>query len=221
MPGSSSLADGRHRLHVHERVALLGGRDATAWRRPSRTCRARRGDRRWPAPAASCGRRADPVRPGLVPAWCDRRAGRQPAAALAAAVHRAHVVPHPAVAHVGHRQHGPRIELGHRRRQPGAGGQRAGGVAGAIHRLREDRERLLAGRLDDDVEGLGDGDAELVDRHRLHRAGRRRRRPSSSGPGMRTSKYVIAEPLMKRSRTFSPGGTGPVQLPAGAWPFIR
>jgi hypothetical protein len=40
-------------------------------------------------------------------------------------------------------------------------------------------------------------------------------------PGMRTSKYDIAEPLMKRSRTFSPGANRPVQLPAGARPFIR
>jgi hypothetical protein len=38
---------------------------------------------------------------------------------------------------------------------------------------------------------------------------------------MRTSKYVIAEPLMKRSRTRSPGRNRPVQLPAGAVPFIR
>ena len=40
-------------------------------------------------------------------------------------------------------------------------------------------------------------------------------------PGIRTSKYDIPEPLMKRSRTFSPGVNSPVQLPAGARPFIR
>ncbi len=40
-------------------------------------------------------------------------------------------------------------------------------------------------------------------------------------PGMRTSKYVMADPLMKRRRTRSPVATRPVQLAAGARPFIR
>ncbi|CFN81840.1 Uncharacterised protein [Bordetella pertussis] len=40
-------------------------------------------------------------------------------------------------------------------------------------------------------------------------------------PGMRTSKYVMAEPLMKRSRTRSPGLNSPVQLPAGDLPLAR
>ena len=40
-------------------------------------------------------------------------------------------------------------------------------------------------------------------------------------PGMRTSKCVIDEPLMKRSRTFSPGRNNAVQLPRGGVPFIR
>ena len=56
----------------------------------------------------------------------------------------------------------------HRRREAVAHGQRAARVAGAIHRLREDRERVLPGRLDDRRRGLGDGDAELVDRDRMH-----------------------------------------------------
>jgi hypothetical protein len=38
---------------------------------------------------------------------------------------------------------------------------------------------------------------------------------------MRTSKCVIAEPLMKRSRTFSPLRNSPVQLPSDVVPFIR
>ena len=38
---------------------------------------------------------------------------------------------------------------------------------------------------------------------------------------MRTSKYVIAEPLMKRRRTFSPERNRPVQLPSAVVPFIR
>ncbi|MNL66571.1 hypothetical protein D3C87_1910600 [compost metagenome] len=40
-------------------------------------------------------------------------------------------------------------------------------------------------------------------------------------PGMRTSKYVIADPLMKRRRTRSPGSNKPVQLPAGVAPLVR
>ena len=52
------------------------------------------------------------------------------------------------------------------------------------------------------------------------------RRPSAAttvifSPGMRTSKYVIAEPLMNRSRTRSPDLKRPVQLPSGVTPFIR
>ena len=38
---------------------------------------------------------------------------------------------------------------------------------------------------------------------------------------MRTSKMLDDEPLMKRSRIFSPGLKMPVQLPAGVVPFIR
>jgi hypothetical protein len=40
-------------------------------------------------------------------------------------------------------------------------------------------------------------------------------------PGMRTSKYVIADPLMRRSLMRSPDRNTPVQLTAGAAPFIR
>ena len=46
-------------------------------------------------------------------------------------------------------------------------GQRAGHEAGAPEVLREHGERLLAGGLDDDVEGFGRGDAQLVDGHRM------------------------------------------------------
>ena len=72
------------------------------------------------------------------------------------------IVPHAAVTHVVHGQQRTPVEVGHRRAQPVAHGQRAGGVAGAVHRLREDREGILARRLDDDVEGLGHRDPELV-----------------------------------------------------------
>ena len=47
-------------------------------------------------------------------------------------------------------------------------------VARAIHRLGEDGEHLGVRRLDDDVVGLGDGDAELVHGHRPHRLSVRR-----------------------------------------------
>ena len=35
------------------------------------------------------------------------------------------------------------------------------------------------------------------------------------------SKWVIAEPLMTRSRTLSPGANRPVQLPSDVVPLIR
>jgi hypothetical protein len=40
-------------------------------------------------------------------------------------------------------------------------------------------------------------------------------------PGMRTSKIDIDEPLMKRSRTRSPGRNSAVQLARGEWPLTR
>ena len=40
-------------------------------------------------------------------------------------------------------------------------------------------------------------------------------------PGMRVSNRVIAEPLMKRNRTFSPSLNSPVQLSVGPRPFTR
>ena len=42
-----------------------------------------------------------------------------------------------------------------------------------------------------------------------------------STPGMRTSKYDMADPLMNRSSTRSPGAKRPVQFAAGGCPFIR
>ena len=40
-------------------------------------------------------------------------------------------------------------------------------------------------------------------------------------PGIRTSNVDMAEPLMKRKRTRSPGRKRPVQLPFGVRPFVR
>ena len=39
--------------------------------------------------------------------------------------------------------------------------------------------------------------------------------------GIRTSKTLIDEPLIKRSRTRSPFANVPVQFPAGVTPFVR
>ncbi len=58
------------------------------------------------------------------------------------------------------------VQHGHRRRHAGARRQRAARVAGAVHRLGEDRVSLVPGR-DDHVVGLGHADADLVHRHRL------------------------------------------------------
>ena len=70
--------------------------------------------------------------------------------------------------HVGHAQDRSRIHRRHRRAQAFAHRQRAADVAGAAHVLREDRECILAIRRDDHVEGFRCGDAEFLDRHRMH-----------------------------------------------------
>ncbi len=44
---------------------------------------------------------------------------------------------------------------------------------------------------------------------------------SIGSPGIRTSKKVTAEALMKRSRTRSPGSKRPVQFESGERPFVR
>ena len=66
-------------------------------------------------------------------------------------------------------------------------------------------------RLDDDVVRFGGADAEFVDRNRLDVLSVRRD-DLHRRPGMRTSKNVIDEPLMKRSRTFSPRENAAVQF---------
>jgi hypothetical protein len=73
------------------------------------------------------------------------------------------------MAHVGHRQHWTRVERGHGGAQSGSHGERAGGVAGPIHRLREDGVGLGGGGLDDHVVGFRHRDAELIHRHGMHR----------------------------------------------------
>ena len=72
------------------------------------------------------------------------------------------------VPHIRHRQDRAAVERGHRRFEPAAHSERAACIAAAIHRLREDRVGVLTGWLDDDVEGLGERDPELIDRHRVH-----------------------------------------------------
>ena len=206
----------RHRLHVDERIAVLAGGCCDA-PPPSPPCRARVRIRRlrgtaWPACgsgrgcAASDDRRADPQlgRRGA-PRW------RRRASCTA-------MPPCPMSAIVS-------IDARDRARAPARKPSRTASVpaaiAGAIVRLREDRERVLARRLDDDVEGFRRARCGTRRPSPDARTGRRPRRRSSSSPGIRTSKYDIAEPLMKRSRTRSPGLNSPVQLPAGVMPFIR
>ena len=92
--------------------------------------------------------------------------------------------------------------------------QRGAREAAAVDRLGEDRIGAILLRLDDHVVGLADADAEFVDSTGCTSL------PSACTtvivrPGIRTSKIVIAEPLMKRSRTLSPGRNRPVQLSAG------
>ena len=65
--------------------------------------------------------------------------------------------------HVGHGEHDARVDLRHRRTQAVAHRQGAGRIPGTVHGLREDRKGLRARRLDHHVEGLRDGDPELVD----------------------------------------------------------
>ncbi len=104
--------------------------------------------------------------------------------------HRRHVVSgvRPRiVAHVRHAEQRPRIERRDRCAQAVTHGKRAGRIRAAIHRLREDRKGVLAGRLDDDVEGLRRRDAEFIDGDWMHRQPVRRD-DRHFNPGMRTSK---------------------------------
>ena len=98
------------------------------------------------------------------------RLHRRPAAAFGAVVHhrRAAMPGVVAVGHVLHGQQRTRVAGRHRRGQAVAHGQGAAGKAGAAHVLGEDRVGVLAGGLDDHVEGLGRGDAQFLHRHRVH-----------------------------------------------------
>ena len=150
--GIVELRRRRRRLHVDERIAAVRSPDATASPAGVAACVAGMSVRRRACPACVVGRQAPVHASCPMPPW--------PMSAIVSS--------------------GRGSSAGTGARRPCAHGQRAGGEAGAIHRLREDREGVLPRRLDDHVEGLGDGDAELVDGHRAARAGRRRRRPSSS-----------------------------------------
>ena len=87
-----------------------------------------------------------------------------------------------AVPHVGHPRIRDFVELRHRRPRALAHGERAARVAGAIDRLREDRERVRVARLDEHVERLGRRRAETRRPRPAARTARRRRRRSSSDP---------------------------------------
>ena len=88
------------------------------------------------------------------------------AAAAFHALHHRHVVA--AVAHVGHGQDRASIQCRHGRFEARPWRQRRARVAAAIHRLREDRVRLLFVGRHHHVEGFGNADAEFLDRHRMH-----------------------------------------------------
>ena len=67
------------------------------------------------------------------------------------------------VPHVRHRQIDRRIERGHRGFEAFAHCERRARVAAAIERLREQRERVRAARLDEHVEHLGRAETKLLD----------------------------------------------------------
>jgi hypothetical protein len=75
-------------------------------------------------------------------------------------------------------------------------------------------------RLHDHIIGLGHGDLELVgfDRSDILAIGLT---IASGSPGVRMLKIDMAEALMMRSRTRSPGKNRPVQFSAKPWPLIR
>ncbi len=79
--------------------------------------------------------------------------------------HRA--VIHAAHAHVGHRAQRPRVHRRDRRGHARPRGEGAAGIAAAVLGLGEDRVGAVSFGPHDHVVGLGDADAELVDRHRL------------------------------------------------------
>jgi hypothetical protein len=74
------------------------------------------------------------------------------------AAHRTH--------HVGHRQPLHGIQLGHRRTQSLAHGQRPARITAAVHRLSENGVGLVL-RLDEHIVGFARAEAKFVDAHRL------------------------------------------------------
>ncbi len=101
-----------------------------------------------------------------------------------------------------------------------ANGQCSGGVAGAAHVLAEDGKRVLAGGLDQHIVGFGGSDAELIDADRMDvlaiggdhghlQAGNAHIEVGHRGAIDEAQQYLF------------PLRNSPVQLPAGAVPFIR
>ena len=160
----------RHGLHVHQRIAALGvgmghhrgGGPVVHPRHVGvRHPLLRTVGHRHHVAGVRRGRGGTVTHGGVV-----HRAALSRAVVHRAVVHAAMV--HAAVPHVGHGKDRARIQRGHRGTQSLAHGQRARHVAGAAQVLREDGEGVLPARLDDHVEGLGGGDAELVHAHRMH-----------------------------------------------------
>ena len=97
-------------------------------------------------------------------------------------------------------------------RSPGRTASVPRAIARSIHGLRDDREGVLAGGLDDHVE------VSATAMRNSSTVTGCTGMPSAAttvifSPGMRTSKYDIADPLMKRRRTRSPGLNRPSSCP--------
>ncbi len=121
--------------------------------------------------------------------------------------------------HVQHAQVLARVHRRHGGARARTRRQRAAGVAGAVHALREDRVGVVGG-THQHVVGLAGAEAELVHRHRLDllavggHHGELEARDAHVVEG-------LPAPLMKRRRATLPGLTGAVQLPAGVTPLAR
>ena len=83
-------------------------------------------------------------------------------------VHARHVVPRMGHAHVGHGQQARRAQCRHLGLHAGTWRQGGERIAAAVHGFGEQGVGLVLPGLDDHVVGLGHGDTQLIDHHRLH-----------------------------------------------------
>ncbi|MND93924.1 hypothetical protein D3C80_861260 [compost metagenome] len=176
------FGDGRHGLHVDQRIAGLAGRvalhgdgrgggRAVVHAGHATVVHARHlpvihpGHGRWVHPAL---RRGAVVHAGVVHRRMIHGTGRRSGAAMAGVCVGTAVRAMIAMAHVGHAQLGTRIGLGYRRAQTLAHGQGAAGVAAAVHGLGEQGIGVLTAiGGDDHVVGFRHAQTDFVDLHRL------------------------------------------------------